>query len=109
MKMEEQLGGGDHAFNPSTRWADAGRISEFRGQPDLQSEYQEGQGYKRNPVSERKEGRMDGQVMVCMCTYMCVMGWVPGMVRTAFRSCFLSVSFGLVCLRYGFFVLPWLP
>jgi hypothetical protein len=42
-----------HAFNPSTREAEAGRfLSDFRGQAGLQSEFQDSQGYTEKPCLE---------------------------------------------------------
>jgi hypothetical protein len=41
-----------HAFNLSTWEAEAGRF--LRGQPDLQSEFQDSQGYIEKPCLENK-------------------------------------------------------
>jgi hypothetical protein len=41
-----------HAFNPSTWEAEAGG---FLGQPDLQSEFQDSQGYTEKPCLKKKK------------------------------------------------------
>jgi hypothetical protein len=41
-----------HAFNPSTREAEAGGFLSFSGQPGLQSEFQDSQGYTEKPCLE---------------------------------------------------------
>jgi hypothetical protein len=41
-----------HAFNPSTWEAEAGG---FQGQPGLQSEFQDSQGYREKPCLEKKK------------------------------------------------------
>jgi hypothetical protein len=38
-----------HAFNPSTREAEASRSLRVQGQPDLQNEFQDFQGYIEKP------------------------------------------------------------
>jgi hypothetical protein len=38
-----------HAFNPSTRESEAGGFMSSRGQPGLQSEFQDSQGYIEKP------------------------------------------------------------
>jgi hypothetical protein len=38
-----------HAFNLSTQVAEAGRSLWVQGQPDLQSQYQDSQGYTEKP------------------------------------------------------------
>jgi hypothetical protein len=43
-----------HAFNPSTREAEAGDFW-VPGQPGLQSEFQDSQGYTEKPCLEKKE------------------------------------------------------
>jgi hypothetical protein len=44
-----------HAFNPSTREAEAGRfLSPVRGQPGLQSEFQDSLSYTEKPCLEKK-------------------------------------------------------
>jgi hypothetical protein len=45
-----------HAFNPSTWEAEAGRFP-VRGQPGLQREYQDSQGYREKPCLERKQNK----------------------------------------------------
>ena len=43
-----------HSFNPSTQEAEAGRfLSSVRGQPGLQSEFQDSQGYTEKPCLEK--------------------------------------------------------
>jgi hypothetical protein len=42
-----------HAFNPSTQEAEAGRYLSSRGQPGLQSELQDSQGYTEKPCLEK--------------------------------------------------------
>jgi hypothetical protein len=43
-----------HAFNPSTWEAEAGRfLSSVRGQPGLQSEFQDSQGYTEKPCPKK--------------------------------------------------------
>jgi hypothetical protein len=53
-----------HAFNPSTQEAEAGG-SLNQGQPGLQSEFQDSQGYTENlclrEKKERKKGRKEGR------------------------------------------------
>jgi hypothetical protein len=51
-KMINPLGVVAHAFNPSTREAEAGG---FRGQPGLQSEFQDSQGYREKPCLEKQK------------------------------------------------------
>jgi hypothetical protein len=49
-----------HAFNPSTREAEAGGFLSSRPAPDLQSEFQDNQGYTEKPclgVKKKKEKR----------------------------------------------------
>ena len=41
-----------HAFSPSTWEAEAGRV---RGQPGLQSEFQDSQGYTEKPCLEKQK------------------------------------------------------
>jgi hypothetical protein len=41
-----------HTFNPSTWEAEAG---EFRGQPGLQSEFQDNQGYTEKPCLKKQK------------------------------------------------------
>ena len=43
-----------HAFNPSTWEAEAGGF-RVQGQPGLQSEFQESQGYKEKPCLEKHQ------------------------------------------------------
>jgi hypothetical protein len=47
-----------HAFNPSTQEAKAGRV---RGQPGLQSEFQDSQGYTEKPCLEKKQNQPTNQ------------------------------------------------
>ena len=42
-----------HAFNPSTWEAEAGDLSQGQGQPGLQSEFQESQGYTEKTCLEK--------------------------------------------------------
>jgi hypothetical protein len=42
-----------HAFNPSTREAEAGRFLSL-SQPGLQSEFQDSQGYTEKPCLEKQ-------------------------------------------------------
>jgi hypothetical protein len=42
-----------HTFNPSPREAEA----EVRGQPGLQSEFQDSQGYTEKPCLKKKKGK----------------------------------------------------
>jgi hypothetical protein len=44
-----------HAFNPSTREAEAGRFLSSR--PGLQSEFQDSQGYTEKPCLEKPKKR----------------------------------------------------
>ena len=44
-----------HAFNPSTRKAEAGGFLLVRGQPGLQSEFQDSRGYTEKPCLGKKE------------------------------------------------------
>ena len=43
----------EHAFNPSTQEAEAGRSLWVPGQPGLQSELQDSQGYTEKPYLEK--------------------------------------------------------
>jgi hypothetical protein len=45
------------AFNPGTREAEAGRSLSL-GQPGLQSEFQDSQGYTEKPCLEKKKKRL---------------------------------------------------
>jgi hypothetical protein len=45
-----------HAFNPSTQEAEAGRFL-VRGQPGLQSEFQDSQGYTEKPCLEKTKNK----------------------------------------------------
>jgi hypothetical protein len=49
-KIKIQPGVVAHTFNPSTREAEAGGV---RGQPGLQSEFQDSQGYTEKPCLEK--------------------------------------------------------
>jgi hypothetical protein len=51
-KENTPLGGVVHAFNPSTQEAEAGR--GVPGQPGLQSEFQDSQGYTEKPCLKNK-------------------------------------------------------
>jgi hypothetical protein len=42
-----------HAFNPSTQEAEADFVLWVRGQPGLQSEFQDSQGYTEKPCLEK--------------------------------------------------------
>ena len=42
-----------HSFNPSTKEAEAGRSLWVQGQPGLQSEFQDSQGYTEKPCLEK--------------------------------------------------------
>jgi hypothetical protein len=44
-----------HAFNPSTWEAEARGFFLVHGQPALQSEFQDGQGYTEKPCLEKKK------------------------------------------------------
>jgi hypothetical protein len=46
-----------HTFNPSTREAEAGRFLSSRGQPGLQSEFQDSQGYTEKPCLEKQTNK----------------------------------------------------
>ena len=56
-----------HTFNSSTWEAEAGGFLSSRGQPGLQSEFRDSQGYTEKPClekpkkKERKEGRKEGR------------------------------------------------
>jgi hypothetical protein len=43
-----------HAFNPRTREAEAGGFLSSGGQPGLQSEFQDSQGYTEKPCLEKQ-------------------------------------------------------
>jgi hypothetical protein len=45
-----------HAFNPSTREAEAGRFL-IRGQPGIQSEFQDNRAIQRNPVLKNHKNK----------------------------------------------------
>ena len=45
-----------HAFNPSTREAEAGGFLS-QGQPDQQSEFQDTQGYTKKPCLEKQTSK----------------------------------------------------
>ena len=45
-----------HAFSPSTWEAEAGK-SRGRGQPDLQSEFQDSQGYTEKPCLDKNKNK----------------------------------------------------
>jgi hypothetical protein len=47
-----------HAFNPSTWETEAGRFL-IRGQPDLQSEFQDSQGYTEKPCLEKPKRKKE--------------------------------------------------
>ena len=42
-----------HAFNPSTQEAEAGGYLQVRGQPGLQSEFQDSQDYPEKPCFQK--------------------------------------------------------
>jgi hypothetical protein len=49
-----------HAFNPSTREAEAGGFLS-QGQPDQQSEFQDTQGYTKKPCLEKTNKQTNKQ------------------------------------------------
>jgi hypothetical protein len=53
-KQASQPGVVAHTFNPSTQEAEAGGFL-VRGQPGLQSEFQDSQGYTEKPCLEKKK------------------------------------------------------
>jgi hypothetical protein len=46
-----------HTFKPSTKEVEAGRFLWVWGQPAVQSEFQDNQGYTRDPVSKKKKNQ----------------------------------------------------
>jgi hypothetical protein len=46
-----------HTFNPSTGKAEAGGSLRIQGQPDLQTEFQDSQGYKLRPWLKNKKNK----------------------------------------------------
>jgi hypothetical protein len=51
--LKKNLGVMAHTFNPSTREAEAGRVLSIQGQPGLQREFQDSQGYLKRPCLKK--------------------------------------------------------
>jgi hypothetical protein len=50
-----------HTFNPSTWEAEAGGFLSFQGQPGLQSEFQDSQGYTEKPCLGKPKNKQNKQ------------------------------------------------
>jgi hypothetical protein len=53
-----------HTFNPSTWEAEAGGFLSSRGQPGLQSKFQDSQGYTKKPCLEKQKTKTNKQTKV---------------------------------------------
>jgi hypothetical protein len=60
-----------HAFNPSIWEAEASNFW-VRGQPGLQSEFQDSQSYTEKPCLETKQNKQKKCVCVCVCVCVCI-------------------------------------
>jgi hypothetical protein len=88
-----------HAFNPSTWEAEAGGSLLVQGQPSLQSEFQDSQGYTEKPCLDKP--KTNKQKIMCMSVFFlhvylctrCVSG--AGEVRKSIR--FPELELGATC------------
>jgi hypothetical protein len=60
-----------HTFNPSTWEAEAGRSLGVQGQPVLQSEFQDSQGYTEKPKPKQKLNKHYISAFAIFCFYKC--------------------------------------
>ena len=81
-----------HTFNPSTSEAEAGRfLGSVRGQPGLQREFQDSQGYTEKPCLRKKKKSQSIIASGGMFVHLCV-GGVYKEVRGQMLGVFLSLS-----------------
>jgi hypothetical protein len=60
-KLTEMFNQIDLTYNPSTREAEAGGFLSLQGQPGLQSEFQDSQGYTEKPCLETPPPKKKGK------------------------------------------------